>query len=224
MALNTWINPLNKVSLTGSIDITADSIRLIIINENEQEEIINVLNLFLMYDNISSVEDVQVPLGGGQYYTIKAWVGTIDDLHIPGLESLIEYLQANYRSIDDDSTLNNYYTINKTYHIRNDYNYLKTNNNTFKQFHNYIYKTDEFNQYQTKQYNHVHKNYKETTLKTDEFNYNKKNIINNITIKKVPIYLNIDDEFTYNTKNIINNITIKKVPIYLNIEYIFLLH
>ena len=105
MALNTWINPLNKVSLTGSVDITADSIRLIVYNEDAgQEEITNVLSLFLMYDNISVVEDVNISLGGGQYYTIKQWVGTIDDNHIPGLQSLIDYLQANYRAIDDVTT------------------------------------------------------------------------------------------------------------------------
>ena len=110
MALNTWINPLNRVSLTGLIDITANSISLIGYDEDGEEGITHLLDLFLMYKNISSVEDVQVPIGGGQYYTIKAWMGTIDDLHVPGLESLIEYLQANYRAIDDDSILNNYYT------------------------------------------------------------------------------------------------------------------
>ena len=176
MALNTWINPLNKVSLTGLVDITANSISLIGYNEDGEEGITHLLDLFVMYKNISSVEDVQVPIGGGQYYTIKAWVGTTDDLHVPGLESLIEYLQTNYRAIDDDSILNNYYTVNKTYqqntHMHNDYNYLKTTHQNIK-------------------------NLKETTLKTDEFTYNKKNIINNITIKKVPIYLNIEYNFYY---------------------------
>ena len=73
------------------MDITADSIRLIVYNEDTgQEEITNVLSLFLMYSNISTVEDASVSLGGGQYYTIKQWVGTIDDNHIQGLKSLIE--------------------------------------------------------------------------------------------------------------------------------------
>ena len=51
------------------MDITADSIRLIVYNEDTgQEEITNVLSLFLMYDNISVVEDVNISLGGGQLH------------------------------------------------------------------------------------------------------------------------------------------------------------
>ena len=202
MALNTWINPLNKVSLTGSIDITADSIRLIVYNEDTgQEEITNVLDLFLMYSNISTVEDVNVSLGGGQYYTIKEWVGTIDDLHVPGLQSLLEYLQSRYRAIDDDSVINNYYTINKDYHnifsTYNDYNYNKNNYQTIKNFKTYNQHTNEFNFTKKNTINNSSKTFKENTFKTDEFNYHKKNITNNITVKRVPIYLNIEYNFYY---------------------------
>ena len=179
MALNTWINPLNKVSLTGSVDITADSIRLIVYNEDTgQEEITNVLSLFLMYDNISVVEDVNVSLGGGQYYTIKQWVGTIDDNHIPGLQSLIDYLQANYRAIDDESIVNNYYTINKTQHdtinTYNDYNYNKTVQQTTKNFKTYNTNTNEFNYTKKNIVNNISNTFKDYNYKTDEFNYHKK--------------------------------------------------
>ena len=182
------------------MDITADSIRLIVYNEDTgQEEITNVLSLFLMYDNISIVQDVNVSLGGGQYYTIKQWVGTIDDNHIPGLQSLIDYLQANYRAIDDDSIINNYYTVNKTYHDTinnyNDFHYNKTVQQSFKAFHNYNTNVNEFN-YHKKQTN-TSKSFKETQYKTDEFTYHKKNVTNNITIKRVPIFLNIEYNFYY---------------------------
>ena len=179
MALNTWINPLNKVSLTGSVDITADSIRLIVYNEDTgQEEITNVLSLFLMYDNISVVEDVNISLGGGQYYTIKQWVGTIDDNHIPGLQSLIDYLQANYRAIDDDSIINNYYTINKTQHdtinAYNEYNYHKTVQQTIKSFRTYNANTNEFNYTKKNIVNNISNIVKDYNYKTDEFNYHEK--------------------------------------------------
>jgi hypothetical protein len=179
MALNTWINPLNKVSLTGSVDITADSIRLIVYNEDAgQEEITNVLSLFLMYDNISAVEDVNISLGGGQYYTIKQWVGTIDDNHIPGLQSLIDYLQANYRAIDDDSVIHNYYTINKTLHdtinTYNDYNYNKTVQQTIKSFKTYNTNTNEFNYTKKNIVNNISNTFKDYNYKTDEFNYHNK--------------------------------------------------
>ena len=199
--MNTWLNPCNKVSFTGAVDITADSIRLFTINEDGQEEITNVLNLFLMYDNISIVEDVNVSLGGGQYYTIKQWVGTIDDSHIPGLQSMIDYLQANYRAIDDDSVLNNYYTINKDYHVAfntySDHNYNITVKQTFKNYKTYNQNTNEFNYSKKQIIQTTNKTFKGHTFKTDEFNYHKNNIVNNITIKKVPIYLNIEYIFYY---------------------------
>ena len=202
MALNTWINPLNKVSLTGSVDITADSIRLIVYNEDTgQEEITNVLSLFLMYDNISVVEDVNISLGGGQYYTIKQWVGTIDDNHVAGLQSLIDYLQANYRAIDDDSIVNNYYTINKTYHdtinTYNDYNYSKTVQQTLKKFTTYNTNTNEFNYTKKNIVNNINNTFKDYNYKTDEFSNHKKNVTNNITVKRVPIFLNIEYNFYY---------------------------
>jgi len=184
------------------VDITADSIRLIVYNEDTgQEEITNVLSLFLMYDNISVVEDVNVSLGGGQYYTIKQWVGTIDDTHIPGLQSLIDYLQANYRAIDDDSVINNYYTINKTQHdtinTYNDYNYNKTVQQTIKNFTTYNTNTSEFNYTKKNTVNNISNTFKDYNYKTDEFNYHKKIVTNNITVKRVPIFLNIEYNFYY---------------------------
>jgi len=184
------------------VDITADSIRLIVYNEDTgQEEITNVLSLFLMYSNISTVEDVNVSLGGGQYYTIKQWVGTIDDNHIPGLQSLIEYLQANYRGIDDDSIINNYYTINKTSHdtinTYNDFHYNKTVEQLIKKFTTYNTNTNEFNYHKKQTTNNISKTFKEYNYKTDEFNYHKKSIVNNITLKRVPVYLNIEYNFYY---------------------------
>ena len=98
MALNTWLNPLNKVSLTNLIDITADTIRLITILWKWWRRNMNyILDWFLMYSNTSSVIDVEYPLGGGLSYTVKEWQGVIDDPKVAGLQSLIDYLEDNYR-------------------------------------------------------------------------------------------------------------------------------
>ena len=88
------------------IDITANVIRLIHIDTKNEEQITNVLDVSVQFNNISTVIDVQVPIGGGLTYTLKQWVSPISDTHVPGLASLID-LETNYRRIDDDS-INNY--------------------------------------------------------------------------------------------------------------------
>ena len=136
--LNPWANSRNQVNLTNTFNITANSIELII--SDQEEQIVNILDLFLSYSNISAVVDVQIPIGGGIFYTLKEWVGDITDTKVPGLQSLIEYLQFNYRRIDDDSIINNNYTINNHHHkhetftenntIQYNKKYHTTNNNT----------------------------------------------------------------------------------------------
>ena len=133
MANNAWLNPYNSISCNNLIDITADSIRLITINDDGEEEIKNVLDLFLLYSHISTVTDVNIPIGGGLYYTLKEWVGTISDNKIPGLASLIEYLNTNFRKVNDDSIINNYYTItNKHENVTNNQEYTYHKNITQK--------------------------------------------------------------------------------------------
>ena len=57
--------------------------------------------------------DVTVPIGGGLSYTVKQWVEPVTDNRVPGLSSLLDYLNTNYRRIDDDSCINNNYYITK---------------------------------------------------------------------------------------------------------------
>ena len=109
MVNNSFLNPYNTVNLTGLIDITANVIKLISIDEHDDEQIANVLDLFVQFNNIATVIDVQVPIGGGLTYTLKQWVSPISDTHVPGMSSLIEYLETNYLRINDDSIINNTY-------------------------------------------------------------------------------------------------------------------
>ena len=89
--MNTFLNPHNSVSLTGIIDVYANSIYLIQLNEDlNQEEIKNIEDIFLTYKNISTVKDVTVPIGGGLSYTVKQWVELVTDSRVPGLSSLLD--------------------------------------------------------------------------------------------------------------------------------------
>ena len=87
MNLNTWVN--NAVSLTGTIDVYANSLNLIDYSSKTSEDI---LNIFVNVQNISTVRDIIVQLGGGLSYTKTEFtpqrgaIGdeTIDDNHKPG--------------------------------------------------------------------------------------------------------------------------------------------
>ena len=176
--MNTFLNPHNSVSLTGLIDIAANSISLIQLNEDlGSEEIKNIENIFKTNKNISTVEDVTVPIGGGLSYTVKQWVGDISDEKVAGLSSLFDYLNTNYRRIDDDSIITNNYYITKKYnntiHKNDTHNYHKHNYVTQTNRHQHIYKHDTFNYNKTHYV--THKNYHETNLKHDTFQLSKDN-------------------------------------------------
>ena len=111
---NNWLNPYNTVNLTGLIDITANVVKLISIANNNEEQIQNILDLFIQFNNISTVINVVYPLGGGLTYTEKEWISPINDTRAPGLSSLIDFLNTNYRRIDDDSIINKRF---KTFHV-----------------------------------------------------------------------------------------------------------
>ena len=86
---NSFLNPYNTVNLTGLIDIIANVIKLITIDENNEEQITNIFDLFVPFNNISTIIDVNYPLGGGLTYTVKEWIPPISDTRVPGLQSVI---------------------------------------------------------------------------------------------------------------------------------------
>ena len=191
MANNAWLNPYNSISCNNLIDITADSIRLITINDDGEEEIKNVLDLFLLYSHISTVTDVNIPIGGGLYYTLKEWVGTISDDKIPGLASLIEYLNTNFRKVNDDSIINNYYTItNKHENVTNNQEYTYHKNITQKKYNEQIIQNSDYNYHNHKYI--TQKKYNEQIIQNNDYNYHK-----NITNKHYNETIIKQDNFTY---------------------------
>ena len=61
---NAFLNPHNTVNLTGLVNVEANKIYLVDIDDNNEEIIMNILDILLQYSNISSVIDVNVPIGG----------------------------------------------------------------------------------------------------------------------------------------------------------------
>ena len=108
------INPFmhsNQVNLTGIVEITADIIKLIL-NENNETTIADIKELCVRYQNISTVVETQVPIGGGLYYTEYSFPNPSDS-NICGELSLMTYLDNTFRRNDDNSIINKYYSIKK---------------------------------------------------------------------------------------------------------------
>ena len=144
---NSFLNPHKTVNLTKLIDLTANLIKLISVDENDDEQITNIFDLFVQFNNISTVIDVQVPIGGGLTYTLKQWVSPISDERVPGLASLIDYLETTYRGINDDSIINNYYNItNNMNNItkQETFNYHKHQNITQHYYTQHIHNNDTY--------------------------------------------------------------------------------
>lgn len=240
MNSNSWLN--GSVTLTGLLDVYANTLNLIDYDDEPQT---NILAIFFPYKNISGLTTENVPIGGGLYYTRKIFVPnadlTYDDLHLPGLKSLLEYLDFNFRRKDDDSIVNNYNTINNKYNLRihNDDYYVSQKkiinnnfitNNTNKQF-NYSYNNEDY--YDIKKIFNIKKN-QYTHEDHTSYNYNKKNTINvsrnvfntyegNYSVNSNKVYNNqkyylFMDEF--NTVNTIKKINNEKHIHLLQDEYI----
>jgi len=143
MHFNQHLAKGNTTSLTGIIDVVAHSISLI---KNEEQEPENLLDIFIHQDNIATVQDVSIPLGGGLFFTQKEFIGDINNDRVPGLEALLDYLNANYYDRNDPAINNNYYTIHKHLY-NNDYTQYVTNKidnrKTFKNY-NHVFKEDNF--------------------------------------------------------------------------------
>lgn len=208
--MNTFLNQHNNLNLTGIVSLTANDISLFQLTDEGLEEVKNIENIFLKYNNISTVQDREIPIGGGLSYSIKEWSNPISNNQVPGLQALIEYLESNFRKNTDDSIITNNYYITKKYN--NNINRYETSNfykhNYITQYNKYnqIYKDDTFN-YNTKKYI-TNKHFHETYFKEDIFNYNKITNINN-TMKKIPTYINIENNYTFvkhNNQQLLNMI------------------
>ena len=160
--MNSFLNPHNGTSLTGVIDLTVHSISLF--QENEEPQ--NIKNTFIHNNNISIAEpyDVQIDETGNNFITMYQFTGNISDNMVPGLESLLNYMNENFYNKDEPAVNNHEYHVTKKQYTEETHN---------------IYNIDK-----SKSYNIKH------NLYTDEQHYHKKqninnSIINNITRKNI---------------------------------------
>lgn len=61
--------------------------------ESEEDESIDIRRIYFPFKNISTVYEAVIDIGQGRSYTELRWTEPIDDLHCPGLASLLRWLR-----------------------------------------------------------------------------------------------------------------------------------
>ena len=90
--MNSFLNPNNRTSLTGIIDVTANSINLL-----KENEIVDINDIFTSKSDISIAEPYDVVIDElGNIIQMYQFVGDIDDTKVGGLESLLNYMNENF--------------------------------------------------------------------------------------------------------------------------------
>ena len=175
--MNAFLNPHNGTSLTGVIDLTARSISLFTLNNEQKEEPTYITDIFIPTSNISIAEpyDVQIDELGDSIIQIYQFTGTINDTRVAGLESLLNYINENFFSKDEPAVNEHHYHI-----TRKQYNQDFTTHN--------LYKVDKRKTYNIK--NHRY---------NDNHHYNKKQYITNNITNNISKQNNI-----VNSENILN--------------------
>ena len=92
-------NPGHAASLTNIIDVTAHSISLF--QEHEQPK--HITDIFIPQTSISIAEPIDVRIDELGYNIIHMYqlIGIINDEQVPGLESILNYMNEYLFSKDD---------------------------------------------------------------------------------------------------------------------------
>ena len=125
--MNAFLNPRNGASVTNIIDVTAHSTSLS--QENEQPK--NTTEVCIPETSFSIAEaiDVQIDEVGDSIIQMYQFTDIINDEKVPGLDSMLEYMNENSFSKDDPAINEHQYrTTKKQYNeeINNIYNIDKT--------------------------------------------------------------------------------------------------
>ena len=101
----------NGPSLTGIVDITANSISLFQGNGSTK----NIEDIFIHKSDISVAGPYDVPIDelGNNAITMYQFIGDTNDTKVAGLESLLNHMNENFFSKDEPSVNENYYNITK---------------------------------------------------------------------------------------------------------------
>ena len=142
--MNAFLNPHSKTSLTGIIDVTANSISLY--DETLSEEPTNLKDIFFFKNRIATAEPYDVVIDEfGNSIQLYQFTGDINDTKVAGLESLLNYMNENFFSKDEQQVYDRQYNITKKQYINetnNIYNIdtsksYKINNHNFNDTHYY---------------------------------------------------------------------------------------
>ena len=111
--MNAYPNPGNHTSLNNIIDITAHST-----GSSQEEKLTNNFELLINQTDISIAEPVEIQIDelGNNGITMYQFVGDTSDNKMPGLESIINYMNGNvYTTYDSAINQHNYNTTKKNY-------------------------------------------------------------------------------------------------------------
>ena len=109
--MNAFSNPRNGASLSDIIDAAAQTISLF--QEIEQPK--NTNEMFIPQTSISIAEpiDVQIDELGNNMITMYQLIGIINDDKVPGLGSILNYMNEHLFSKDDQAINEHHYHITK---------------------------------------------------------------------------------------------------------------
>ena len=107
---SSWILTNDGPSLTGVVDITANSISLFQNNGSPK----NIEDIFISKSDISIAEPHDVPIDeNGNVIQMYQFLGDINDTKVAGLESLLNYMSENFFTKDDPAINEHHYHITK---------------------------------------------------------------------------------------------------------------
>ena len=130
--MNAFLNPRNETSLSNTLEVTAQSLRLF--HGNEQPK--NINDIFIPKTDIGIAEPIEVQIDEVGNNTTQKYqpIGIISDEKAGGLESLLNYMK-NFFSKDDPAINEHHYNITKEQYneeTHNIYNIGETKNTTLK--------------------------------------------------------------------------------------------
>ena len=115
--MNAFSNSRNVTSLTNIVDVTAHSISLF--QENKQPKTINILCIPQTSISISEPIDVQIDELGNSIRTMYQFIGIVTDEQVPGLESILNYMNENLSAKMNQPPTNTIITLLTTIQGRN---------------------------------------------------------------------------------------------------------
>ena len=124
--MNAFQNPRNGASLTNIIDVTAHSISLFQKTNN-----LKTPQRFIPQTSISIAEpiDVQIDELGYSITHMYQVIGIINDEKVPGLESILNYMNENTFNKDDPAINEHHYHITEKQYNEETHNIYNTGKN-----------------------------------------------------------------------------------------------